>query len=193
MFRKILVLVVGLTLPIVNAKGSEYVQCTLGGFNSSAVRNELVHRSPFSHDVLKCVDKLSVGGHRENINDKRLASNKELSHGSTTINGLALSKESVSSNRFIASPNIVGRERRLDSLQDVGPRECVGRKLCSVLKSLPNLLNRNIQKVGTVGLTVDGLRLGDPWFLVGLNWRGHSFIIVSNVNIVDVKSSEGTM
>ena len=40
---------------------------------------------------------------------------------------------------------------------------------------------------------VNRLRLGDPWLLVGLDWRGYSFIIICNVSIVDVKSSKGTM
>ena len=69
-FGEVLVLIVRFTLPIINAQGAQDVQYTARCFSLGAIRNELVHRSPFSDDVFESVDKLSISRHSENINDK---------------------------------------------------------------------------------------------------------------------------
>ena len=77
------------------------------------------------------------------------------------IDGGCLSKDGIRSNGFIASPNIESRIRRFDSLGDMVTGHDIGGKLSGALECGADLLNGNMEKIGTVSFKIDRRRLGD--------------------------------
>ena len=67
---KILVLVMRLALPIIDAQGAQNILDTSRYLNCSTVASELVHCSPFADDILEGVDKLGRACHAVNVKDK---------------------------------------------------------------------------------------------------------------------------
>ena len=62
----------------------------------------------------------------------------------------------------MATANIVSRVGGLDRLSNVGTGNNIGRVLSRILKCLADLLHRNVEEVGTVGLIVNGFGLDSP-------------------------------
>ena len=77
MLSEILMLVLGFALPVINDEGAKDFDDSFGDFDSGTVGNELVHSSPFADDIFECVDKLFLGMHSVNINDKGFTTNED--------------------------------------------------------------------------------------------------------------------
>ncbi len=58
-FSRVLMLIVGLTLPVIDEESMEDVLDSLGYFDLSTISDEHVHSSPFSYDIFEGVDKLA--------------------------------------------------------------------------------------------------------------------------------------
>ena len=61
---------VWLGLPCGDDESAQNVLNAFRHLDRVAIRNELVHRSPFLDDVEESIDEFSLGLHGKNINDK---------------------------------------------------------------------------------------------------------------------------
>jgi hypothetical protein len=66
----VLMLVMGFTLPIVNAIGSEDIKDLVGDLSHSSITNELVWGSPFSDTLLENASKFTISLHTITIGKK---------------------------------------------------------------------------------------------------------------------------
>ena len=66
---------------------------------------------------------------------------------STRVNRSNFTVNGIRSNGFIATPDVVCRERRLNGLRDAMTRHDVGGKLSCTLESLADLVDVNMEKV----------------------------------------------
>jgi hypothetical protein len=76
MFSIILVLVVGLTLPLINVIGTANVGNFLADFGLGAVAEKFIHGASMTNIVFESVNKLLVCFHGINIGNKQSASNE---------------------------------------------------------------------------------------------------------------------
>ena len=80
-----------------------------------------------------------------------------------SINGRHFSIDSVGCNGFVASPNVVSREWRVDGLENVVSGHHIGCMLGGVLEGSTNLINRNMQEVWTALSIVYRFLLDFTW------------------------------
>ena len=83
MLSEILVLIVSFTLPVINTERTKDIGNSSGCLNTSTVRNQEVHCSPFADNIFQCIDKFFGVSNTIDVNDKRLTTNKYLRHGLT--------------------------------------------------------------------------------------------------------------
>ena len=99
-----------LTLPVINAVGTQDMMDTIAYLNLGMVTDQLVHCSPFPDFVVKCVDKLLLSLHGISVSHKTLAANKELSGLGAIVNGRDISIDCISCNSLMMMIDIQCRK-----------------------------------------------------------------------------------
>jgi hypothetical protein len=116
MLRRVLLLLMGFTLPIGNVEGMKDVLNLLTDFNLGTVRNELSRSTTASNVILQSIDKLLVSLHAFNITNKGLGTDEKLHIRVTTVNGWSIGVNSIGSNGLIAAMDIDGRVKRFEAM-----------------------------------------------------------------------------
>ena len=106
MLSGILVLLVGLALPVADAKGMQNVLNLVANLNLCTVTDQLVHDSLFTDVIFESVDKLLVCLHPIDISYQGLCTNKELGGSSTRVNSGSIRENRISSDWFVMMMNI---------------------------------------------------------------------------------------
>ena len=109
-FSRILVLLIGFTLPGADDKGTEEFLGLATSFHFGAISEEATHGSPFTNVVLEGTDKLLFGAHTVGISEEGGMASKDLGHGGTVVDGRDRAKDSITTDVFIPTRNIVGRK-----------------------------------------------------------------------------------
>jgi hypothetical protein len=113
---KVLVLMIGLTLPVRDNQSTDNILDAITGLGTSTIANKFVHSSPFADDIFKSVVKLLIYFDTVNVRNQRGPSNKKLCSLNTTINSRGIAEDSVSGNRFMTTSNVACRKTRFPML-----------------------------------------------------------------------------
>ena len=109
-FSMILVLVVWLTLPISDDKGTQDVMGSFTDFIRTTITDEFVHSTTFADDILESVDEFLRAVHGEDVNDVGVTTDEDLGT-SVTVDSGDLGYNCVRSNWFVTTENIEHGER----------------------------------------------------------------------------------
>ena len=85
-FSKVLMLIMRLTLPIINAVSSQDFLDLVTDFHLGSITDELSGSSPSPDLVFQSVDELPISLNGIDIGDKGLHANKNLGNGGTRVN-----------------------------------------------------------------------------------------------------------
>jgi hypothetical protein len=123
---KVLVLMIGFTLPLRDNQYTKNILDAITGLCTSTIANKFIHISPFADVIFKSVNKLLISFHTVDICNQRGPSDENLGSFNTTINRRGIAEDSISGNRFIPMSNIACRK---------GDFQCC----CRVSDTLPRL------------------------------------------------------
>ena len=111
-FSRVLVLLMGFTLPGTNVEGAKDVEDPFAGLRLGLVRDESVGSTTVMNDIFKGINKLLLSLHAINISGHGSGANKELSSRLPTKDGWGIREDSVRGEVFIAAVDIECRMRR---------------------------------------------------------------------------------
>jgi len=117
---KVLMLIMQLTLPIINAVSLQDLLELVADFDLGMVTDELGRSFPCPDLILQCVDELLINFNGINISYEGFYANKNLSDGGTRVNSWSIGIDGVHGNRLIPPVNIESRERGLVLLFEEG-------------------------------------------------------------------------
>ena len=115
---RILVLMVGFTLKIINDIAAENVDNFLADFKIGSIADELVHCSAFPDDVFKGVNEFLVRLHTVDIAYHAFRSHKDLCRCRTIINRGRVGVDGVGGDWFAATVDIESWEARFEVLPE---------------------------------------------------------------------------
>ena len=156
---RVLVLMVGLTLPGRDEQGAKDILDSLTDFDLGTVTQKALHGTTLTDIVLKRVDEFLLGLHAVNVGNEGITANKDLGHGRSVSNGWSVGIDGVRSDIFRAAGDVEGRKGRTEKLLEVS----AGRHtsvLRSLLEGLPDCVDRQVAKLRAEGFKV-GRASGD--------------------------------
>ena len=103
---KVLMLIMWLTLPIINAVSPQDFLDLVADFNLGSITDELSGSSPSPDLVLQSVDELPISLNGINISDEGLHTNKNLGDGGTRVNSWSIQIDGVCSDWYIPPVDI---------------------------------------------------------------------------------------
>ncbi len=105
-FSKVLMLIMQLALPIIDAVSMQDFLDLVTDLHLGAVADKLSWGSPCPYLVFQSIDELPIGFNGINISDEGFDTNKNLGDGSTRVNSWGIQIDSVHDNRLISPVNI---------------------------------------------------------------------------------------
>ncbi len=112
-FSKLLMLIMRLALPIINAVSVQDFLDLVAYLHLGAVADKLSQCSPCPDLVFQSIDELPIGFNGINISYKGFHTNKNLSDGSTRVNSWGLGIDGIRGNGLISPVDIQSGKRDL--------------------------------------------------------------------------------
>jgi hypothetical protein len=103
---RILLLLVGLTLPVTNKQRSKEVMSTLTDLDLTSITDQAVGSSPFSDLIFKRVYELPISLNPVNVGDQGSRADKDNGRGSTVGNSRFIGVNDVTGDIFTATMNV---------------------------------------------------------------------------------------
>jgi len=162
---KVLMLIMWLTLPIINAVSPQDFLDLVADFHLGSITNELSGSSPSPDLILQSVDELPISLNGINISDKGLHTNKNLGNGGSRVNSWSIGIDGVLGNWLIPPVDIQSGERRFVPLFKEGAHRkssilsCYFKSLLDDISRKPSKHGQKCLVVRSVFVDLMGMRL----------------------------------